>query len=85
MAVFWGDQDTVIPFSHAQALARFLDGVRVTRFAACGHAPHREQPDAFLAALQAFLALPHVPAARLHQTSDSAMARERMTRHAAAE
>jgi pimeloyl-ACP methyl ester carboxylesterase len=68
MAVFWGDQDTVIPFSHAEALARFLDGVRVTRFAACGHAPHLEQPDAFLTALQAFLDSPHAPAARLRPT-----------------
>ena len=86
MAVFWGDQDSVIPFSHAEALARTLDGVRVTRFAACGHAPHREQPDAFLAALGSFLELPHVPDARLRQSTADAKAPGRwVTQQAAAE
>jgi pimeloyl-ACP methyl ester carboxylesterase len=37
IAVFWGDRDSVIPFSHAEALAKFVDGVRVTRFERCGH------------------------------------------------
>jgi pimeloyl-ACP methyl ester carboxylesterase len=86
MAVFWGDRDAIIPYSHAESLARALDGVRVTRFAACGHAPHREQPDAFLAALQLFLDSPHAPAARLRRTQvDSKAPGELATADAAAQ
>jgi len=64
IAVFWGHNDAIIPFSHAKALRRSLVGVRITEFAACGHAPHREQPEVFLSALQAFLGSPHAPEAR---------------------
>jgi pimeloyl-ACP methyl ester carboxylesterase len=55
IAVFWGDRDTVIPFSHAEALAKHVDGVHVTRFEGCGHYPHHEKPDAFAASLREFL------------------------------
>ncbi|MGZ3439936.1 MAG: alpha/beta fold hydrolase, partial [Polyangia bacterium] len=58
IAVIWGDRDTVIPFSHAEALAKSVEGVRVTRIDNCGHYPHHEKPDAFLAALRAFLDSP---------------------------
>jgi pimeloyl-ACP methyl ester carboxylesterase len=65
IAVFWGDRDTVIPFAHAEALARAVDGVRVTRFEACGHYPHHDRPDDFCEGLREFLDSPHVRAARL--------------------
>jgi pimeloyl-ACP methyl ester carboxylesterase len=65
IAVFWGDRDAVIPFSHAEALEKSVDGVRITRFEACGHYPHHQRPDAFAAALRDFLDAPHVRAARL--------------------
>jgi pimeloyl-ACP methyl ester carboxylesterase len=68
IAVFWGDRDPVIPFSHAEAFEKCVNGVHVTRFAACGHYPHHERPDAFVAALHDFLGAPHVPAARLRRT-----------------
>jgi pimeloyl-ACP methyl ester carboxylesterase len=55
IAVFWGNRDAVIPFSHAEALARFVDGVRVTTFETCGHYLHHERPDAFVEALRDFL------------------------------
>lgn len=67
IAVFWGDRDAVIPFSHAEALAQSVDGVRVTRFAACGHYPHHERPDAFVDALLEFLDSPGARAARLRR------------------
>ena len=57
IAVFWGDRDTVIPVSHAEALAKYVDNVRVTRFD-CGHYPHHEKPDAFVDALRDFLDSP---------------------------
>jgi pimeloyl-ACP methyl ester carboxylesterase len=65
IAVFWGSQDTIIPASHAQALADCLQGVRVRLFEGCGHYPHHEEPDAFVSALRDFLDDPTVPQARL--------------------
>ena len=67
IAVFWGERDTVIPISHAEALAKAVDGVRVTRFEACGHYPHHEKPDAFVAALRDFLDSTDVRPARLRR------------------
>jgi pimeloyl-ACP methyl ester carboxylesterase len=58
IAVFWGDRDAVIPFAHAEALAKAVDGVRITRFEGCGHYPHRERPDLFIHALREFLDSP---------------------------
>ena len=60
IAVFWGDRDAVIPFSHAEALARSVEGVYVTRFDGCGHYPHHEKPEAFVDALLEFLNWPHL-------------------------
>jgi pimeloyl-ACP methyl ester carboxylesterase len=65
IAVFWGDHDSVVPFSHAEALARSVDGVRITRFASCGHYPHHDKPDAFVATLRDFLDTSEMPAASL--------------------
>jgi len=66
IAAFWGDRDTVIPYSHAEALAEAVDGVRITRFKDCGHYPHHESPDAFVAALRGFLDSREARAACLH-------------------
>jgi pimeloyl-ACP methyl ester carboxylesterase len=65
MAVFWGDRDTVIPHTHAQALADFVDGVRVVLFEGCGHYPHHEQPERLVAELRGFLDDPAVSEPRL--------------------
>jgi len=65
IAVFWGDRDVVIPISHAEALAKSVDGVSVTRFAGCGHYLHHEKPDELVDALRTFLEAPCVPAARV--------------------
>lgn len=69
IAVFWGDRDTVIPFSHAEALARSIEGVHITRFEGCGHYPHHEKPDAFADSLRDFLDASNAPTARLRCTS----------------
>jgi pimeloyl-ACP methyl ester carboxylesterase len=69
IAVFWGDRDEVIPSSHADTLAKAVDGVRVTRFEACGHYPHHQEPDAFEGALREFLDTAHAPPARLRRPS----------------
>jgi pimeloyl-ACP methyl ester carboxylesterase len=63
IAVFWGDRDDVIPISHAEALAKAVHGVRVTRFEGCGHYPHHQKPDRFVDALRDFLETPDARAA----------------------
>jgi pimeloyl-ACP methyl ester carboxylesterase len=65
IAVFWGDRDTVIPFSHAETLATAVEGIRVTRFPGCGHYPHHQEPDTFVDRLRDFLDAANVPPARL--------------------
>jgi pimeloyl-ACP methyl ester carboxylesterase len=67
IAVFWGDRDTVIPPSHAQALRDHVDGIRMILFQGCGHYPHHEQPDAIVGALRDFLDDPSAPNARLRE------------------
>ncbi|MGD0678931.1 MAG: alpha/beta fold hydrolase [Polyangiaceae bacterium] len=67
IAVFWGDRDTIIPASHAQALADSVDGIRLKLFDGCGHYPHHERPSAFLDALLSFVDDPTVTRARLHE------------------
>ena len=37
-------------------IADALLGTRLLKLAACGHSPHRDQPDAVIAACQGFLA-----------------------------
>jgi len=44
-----------------------VDGVRITRFEACGHYPHHQKPDAFVDALRAFLDSPDARVARLRR------------------
>jgi pimeloyl-ACP methyl ester carboxylesterase len=56
--VLWGTQDAVVPVSQARAaVARLAQGhlVVVPR---CGHVPHLERPEEFLAAVAAFVRIP---------------------------
>ncbi len=52
LAVLWGECDTIIPASHARALAESIEGVRLFVFAKCGHYVHHQVPDAFVGALR---------------------------------
>ncbi len=54
-ALYWGDRDRVIPLRHATDTTEYLDHVTVTRFADCGHFPHRERPQEFAHALESFI------------------------------
>ena len=63
VALFWGDRDPVIPIAHAQATASLLGGAPLTRFANCGHFPHRQKPLDFAHGLEAFLDAPVTGAA----------------------
>lgn len=68
VAVYWGDRDPVIPASHAADFAAMVEGTLVTRFAACGHFPHRERAGELGCALEAFLAAPDGGPASLRRT-----------------
>jgi pimeloyl-ACP methyl ester carboxylesterase len=50
-----GKDDTVTPPSEARAMAQAIPGSRFVEIADAGHLSMLEQPDAFVAALQAFL------------------------------
>jgi pimeloyl-ACP methyl ester carboxylesterase len=65
IALFWGERDPVVPFAQALETAELLDGARLTRFAKCGHFPHRECDAEFTRALEAFVDEPSCEAARL--------------------
>ncbi len=53
--VVWGERDRVFPRSQAkEAVAQLLEG-SLTLVPECGHVPHVECPDLFLAALDGFL------------------------------
>lgn len=48
IAVLWGDLDSVIPIAHGRALARGIEGVRLTELTGCGHYLHHDDPQSFL-------------------------------------
>jgi pimeloyl-ACP methyl ester carboxylesterase len=55
MALFWGEDDRLIPVSHGVQAAATLEGITLTRFANVGHFPHRQTPSRFVETLLAFL------------------------------
>lgn len=65
IALFWGECDTVIPIAHGIATAAVIEGATLTRFAGCGHFPHRQEPELFVRALADFLDAPQAPGARI--------------------
>jgi pimeloyl-ACP methyl ester carboxylesterase len=56
LAVFWGEDDKLIPVAQGRAFAAQMRGVRFHAFPRAGHYVHRDAPTAFVAALRAFLA-----------------------------
>ncbi|HEX6511941.1 MAG TPA: alpha/beta fold hydrolase [Chloroflexota bacterium] len=53
--VVWGAQDRLIPPAHGRAYAEAIPRARLTLIPDCGHIPHQERPDEFLAIVQGFL------------------------------
>ncbi len=51
----WGEQDAMIPFSHAQDYLQAIAGSRLAALAATGHLPQEEAAQASLQAVAAFL------------------------------
>ncbi|QCU78129.1 alpha/beta fold hydrolase [Citricoccus sp. SGAir0253] len=54
--VLWGAQDMVLPLAHGRAAAEALPHGRLVVVPRCGHVPHLERPDRFLAEVVAFAA-----------------------------
>jgi pimeloyl-ACP methyl ester carboxylesterase len=54
--VVWGAEDSVIPVAHAHRGVEALSGSRLVVIERAGHFPHRDQPEAFVAAVEDFLA-----------------------------
>jgi pimeloyl-ACP methyl ester carboxylesterase len=65
IALFWGDADPLIPIAHGIEAAALLEGVTLTRFPGVGHFPHRQAPEHFVRALEAFLDASDMPSPRL--------------------
>jgi pimeloyl-ACP methyl ester carboxylesterase len=74
VALFWGEADTLNPIQHAVDTASLMGGVTVTGFPGCGHFPHRQEPERFVAALEAFLDAPGHAGAHLHEGDPTAHA-----------
>jgi hypothetical protein len=53
--IVWGEDDTIIPVSHAYAAHEAIPGSRLEIIEDCGHFPHVEVPERFLDVLREFL------------------------------
>jgi pimeloyl-ACP methyl ester carboxylesterase len=53
--VITGDRDRIVPPEVAFGLARVVPEAQLVVVARCGHSPHEERPDEFVAAVQPFL------------------------------
>ena len=47
----WGDDDRLVPLPHGEAYARLIPGAELRVIKDCGHVPHVERADAFVAAV----------------------------------
>jgi pimeloyl-ACP methyl ester carboxylesterase len=54
--IIWGDQDNIIPVSHAHAAHEALPGSRLEIIHGAGHLPHVQDPDRFVDVLADFIA-----------------------------
>jgi pimeloyl-ACP methyl ester carboxylesterase len=55
--VLWGERDRIVRPEYGRAYARLIPGARFQTIPAAGHYPHLERPEAFVAAVAAFLAM----------------------------
>ena len=53
--IIWGQQDAIIPVSAGQVFHHAIPGSGLALIDRCGHHPHIEQPDHFLAIVKNFL------------------------------
>jgi pimeloyl-ACP methyl ester carboxylesterase len=53
--LIWGDHDRLFPKEHAFAYQHRIAGAKTVIVPECGHVPHAEKADAFVAELEAFI------------------------------
>jgi len=73
--IVWGDQDSIIPVSHAHDAHAAIPGSRLEIIAGAGHFPHVETPEAFTRVLTDFIT--STPPARLEVGQFQSILRER--------
>ena len=55
MCVIWGDDDRVIPVSHAERAAELAPNARIEILPNAGHFPHKDHPERFVKILHDFI------------------------------
>jgi pimeloyl-ACP methyl ester carboxylesterase len=53
--LIWGEQDSVIPVSHARLAHAAIPGSRLTIFDGCGHFPFQDDPNRFIEVVERFI------------------------------
>ncbi|OBI91655.1 alpha/beta fold hydrolase [Mycobacterium sp. 1245805.9] len=53
--IIWGEDDVVIPVSHARTAHAALAGSRLAIFEKSGHVPHHDHPDRFVEVVERFI------------------------------
>lgn len=53
--IIWGEDDQIIPVSHARAAHEQIPGSRLEIFQQSGHVPHDTDPDRFVATIEKFI------------------------------
>jgi pimeloyl-ACP methyl ester carboxylesterase len=53
--IIWGEDDPIIPVSHARVAHEQIPGSRLEIFAQSGHVPHDTDPDRFVATVEKFI------------------------------
>jgi alpha-beta hydrolase superfamily lysophospholipase len=53
--LIWGEQDSVIPLSHARLAHAAMPGSRLTIFDRCGHFPFHDDPHRFVEVVERFI------------------------------
>ena len=65
IALFWGEDDPIIPVHHGRDAFKGATGVTLTTYPDTGHFPHLDLPFEFARDLRAFLRDPHRRPARM--------------------
>ncbi len=55
LQIIWGEDDLIIPVSHARLAHKEIPGSRLEIFEKSGHMPHRDHPDRFVATVEQFI------------------------------
>lgn len=72
VALFWGEDDRIIPIRQGEELCAVLENCVLERFPGAGHFLHWERPHALAESLLGYLSAPDVPPARLRSRERSA-------------